>query len=48
MVLPNPLMDALAARPPRNVEELARCRTSGRSGVRLYGRELLDVLARVG
>ncbi|MBN1203299.1 MAG: HRDC domain-containing protein [Myxococcaceae bacterium] len=46
VVLTNPLMEALAARPPRNLEELARVPWFGEKRVRLYGEELLTLLAQ--
>lgn len=46
VVLPNPLAEELAARPPGDLEELARVPYLGEKRLRLYGRELLEVLAR--
>jgi len=45
VVLPNPIMDLLAATPPRTLEELARVPWLGEKRVRLYGAELLALLA---
>ncbi|MFL5349978.1 MAG: ribonuclease D [Hyalangium sp.] len=45
VVLPNPVMDALASLPPRNLEELAKVPWFGEKRVRLYGAELLALLA---
>jgi ribonuclease D len=46
VVLPNPVMDVLVAQPPRDVEELARVPWLGEKRVRLYGAELLALLAQ--
>lgn len=46
VVLPNPVMDALASIPPRNVEELEKVPWFGEKRVRLYGAELLALLAQ--
>jgi ribonuclease D len=46
VVLPNPIMDMLAATPPRNLEELARVPWFGEKRVRLYGNSLLSLLAQ--
>jgi ribonuclease D len=46
VVLTNPLMDALASQPPRDLEELARVPWFGEKRVRLYGAELLQLLAQ--
>jgi ribonuclease D len=46
VVLPNPIMDALAATPPRNLEELARVPWFGEKRLRLYGQELLALLSQ--
>ena len=45
VVLPNPIMDALAAIPPRTLEELAKVPWFGEKRVRLYGADLLALLA---
>jgi len=45
VVLPNPIMDALAAIPPRTLEELAKVPWVGEKRVRLYGADLLALLA---
>ncbi|MBJ6759580.1 ribonuclease D [Myxococcaceae bacterium JPH2] len=44
-VLTNPLLEALAARPPATLEELATLPYLGEKRVRLYGQELLALLA---
>lgn len=46
VVLTNPLMDALASTPPRNLEELAKVPWFGEKRVRLYGADLLALLAQ--
>jgi ribonuclease D len=46
VVLPNPIMDMLAATPPRSLEELARVPWLGEKRVRLYGADLLALLAQ--
>lgn len=46
VVLPNPVMDVLVATPPRNLEELARVPWFGEKRVRLYGAQLLALLAQ--
>lgn len=46
VVLPNPVMDALASRPPRTLEELAEVPWIGEKRVRLYGEALLALLSR--
>jgi ribonuclease D len=46
VVLTNPLMEALASTPPRNLEELARVPWFGEKRVRLYGAELLALLSQ--
>jgi ribonuclease D len=46
VVLPNPIMDALAAAPPRTLEELAKVPWFGEKRVRLYGADLLALLAQ--
>ncbi len=46
VVLTNPLMDVLAATPPRSLEELAKVPWFGEKRVRLYGAELLALLAQ--
>jgi ribonuclease D len=43
-VLPNPLVDELAARPPADVETLARVPYFGEKRVRLYGEALVALL----
>ena len=45
VVLTNPLMEALAAKPPKDVEELAQVPYLGEKRVRLYGAALVDLLA---
>lgn len=45
VVLPNPLLNDLASNPPKNLEELAAFPYFGEKRVRLYGQELLGVLA---
>lgn len=47
VVLTNPLMNDLAARPPSSEEELLAVPYFGEKRVRLYGRELLGVLSSV-
>ncbi|MBU8896196.1 ribonuclease D [Corallococcus sp. M34] len=44
-VLTNPLLEALAARPPASLEELSALPYLGEKRVRLYGQELLALLA---
>jgi ribonuclease D len=44
VVLPNPLIDELAATPPGDLESLGRVPYLGEKRVRLYGEELLRVL----
>jgi ribonuclease D len=46
VVLPNPIMDVLAATPPRTLEELARVPWLGEKRVRLYGTDLLALLSQ--
>ncbi len=46
VVLPNPVMDVLVSRPPRNLEELAKVPWIGEKRVRLYGEELLALLSQ--
>ncbi|WP_426754452.1 ribonuclease D [Myxococcus sp. Y35] len=45
VVLTNPLMEALAAKPPKNLEELAQVPYLGEKRVRLYGAALVELLA---
>jgi ribonuclease D len=45
VILPNPILDTLAAQPPRNVEELSRVPYLGEKRLRLYGENLLELLA---
>ncbi|MFY2563862.1 ribonuclease D [Corallococcus terminator] len=45
VVLTNPLMDALLAQPPRNVEELAQVPYFGDKRLQLYGPALIELLA---
>jgi ribonuclease D len=45
VVLPNPLVEQLAAAPPLDMESLSRVPYLGRKRVRLYGEALLSVLA---
>ncbi|MDY7232012.1 ribonuclease D [Hyalangium rubrum] len=46
VVLTNPLMDALASTPPRTLEEFSQVPWFGEKRVRLYGAELLTLLAQ--
>jgi ribonuclease D len=46
VVLPNPILDVLAATPPRTLEELAQVPWFGEKRVRLYGADLLALLAQ--
>jgi ribonuclease D len=46
VVLTNPLMDVLAAMPPRTLEELEKVPWFGEKRVRLYGADLLALLAQ--
>jgi ribonuclease D len=46
VVLPNPILDTLASRPPANLEELGAVPYIGEKRVRLYGEELLTLLAQ--
>ncbi|NOK06130.1 MULTISPECIES: ribonuclease D [Myxococcus] len=45
VVLTNPLMDALASQPPKDVEALAQVPYLGEKRVRLYGPALVELLA---
>jgi ribonuclease D len=45
VILPNPILDILAAQPPRNVEELSRVPYLGEKRLRLYGENLIELLA---
>ncbi|WP_191260800.1 ribonuclease D [Comamonas sp. JC664] len=45
VVLTNPLMEALAAKPPKDVEELAQVPYLGEKRVRIYGAALVELLA---
>jgi ribonuclease D len=45
-VLPNPILDMLAGRPPKDVEELAQVPYFGEKRVRLYGLALIELLAK--
>ncbi|QDE92542.1 ribonuclease D [Myxococcus xanthus] len=45
VVLTNPLMDALASQPPKNVEALTQVPYFGEKRVRLYGPALVELLA---
>ncbi len=45
VVLTNPLMEALAAKPPKSLEDLAQVPYLGEKRVRLYGPALLELLA---
>jgi ribonuclease D len=45
VVLPNAIVDALARQPPRDPEALAQIPYFGEKRVRLYGQELLTLLA---
>ncbi|MGA9519986.1 MAG: HRDC domain-containing protein [Myxococcaceae bacterium] len=44
VVLPNPVLEELAAHPPQSLEELAQVPYLGEKRVRLYGAELLHLL----
>lgn len=44
-VLPNPLVDELATKPPKSLEELKLVKYFGEKRVGLYGKQLLDLLA---
>jgi ribonuclease D len=44
-VLPNPLVDELASKPPRSLEELRLVKYFGEKRVALYGKQLLELLA---
>jgi ribonuclease D len=46
VVLPNPISDTLASRPPANLEELRAVPYIGEKRVQLYGEELLALLAQ--
>jgi ribonuclease D len=46
VVLPNPVMEALAALPPRNEAELAQVPWFGEKRLRLYGSALLSLLSQ--
>ncbi len=46
VVLPNPLFDALLARPPANIEELRALPYFGEKRVERYGQDLLALLAQ--
>jgi ribonuclease D len=46
VVLPNPILDTLASKPPANLEELGTVPYIGEKRVRLYGEELLTLLAQ--
>jgi ribonuclease D len=46
VVLPNPVLEALAATPPRSLEELSRVPWLGEKRVRLHGEELLALLSQ--
>ena len=46
VVLPNPVMDVLASMPPRTQEELEKVPWFGEKRVRLYGADLLALLAQ--
>jgi len=48
VVLSNPLISDLAKAPPRAVAELAQMPYLGAKRVRLYGREIVELLARLG
>ncbi|RKH56095.1 ribonuclease D [Corallococcus llansteffanensis] len=45
VILTNPLMDALAAKPPANVEELGQLPYFGEKRIKLYGDKLVALLA---
>ena len=45
VVLPNPLVEQLAAAPPPDLDALSRVQYLGEKRVRLYGAELLQLLA---
>ena len=44
VVLPNPILDMLAGRPPKDLEELAQVPYFGEKRLRLYGPALLELL----
>ncbi|SET36858.1 ribonuclease D [Stigmatella erecta] len=46
VVLPNPLLEALATQPPRSVEELSLLPWFGEKRLRLYGADLVALLAQ--
>ncbi|MDC0709988.1 HRDC domain-containing protein [Stigmatella sp. ncwal1] len=46
VVLPNPLLEALATHPPRSVEELSQLPWFGEKRLGLYGAELIALLAQ--
>lgn len=46
VVLPNPILDMLASRPPKDVEELAQVPYFGEKRLRLYGPALIELLAK--
>ncbi|WP_225414487.1 ribonuclease D [Stigmatella hybrida] len=46
VVLPNPLLEALATLPPRSVEELSQLPWFGEKRLRLYGADLVALLAQ--
>jgi ribonuclease D len=48
VVLPNPLAEQLVASPPRTVEELGQVPFLGEKRVRLYGEQLVRLLAEAG
>ena len=45
VVLTNPLTEELAANPPKTVEDLNRVKYLGPKRIRLYGAELVALLA---
>jgi ribonuclease D len=46
VVLPNPILDMLAGRPPNDTDELAQVPYLGEKRLRLYGTALLELLAK--
>ncbi|MFP2930565.1 ribonuclease D [Pyxidicoccus sp. 3LG] len=45
VVLPNPVLDVIATRPPQNLEELAQVPWFGDKRLQLYGQALIELLA---
>ncbi|NMO20272.1 ribonuclease D [Pyxidicoccus fallax] len=46
VVLPNPILDALASQPPKSVEELTAVPYFGEKRLQLYGQALIELLAQ--